>query len=96
MVTFEDVMKKMADMSKEQVMAAIADNKRMCICGTCPTYADSGETELVFCATKKSAKISVEKGCTCPGCPVTEKMGLRWDYYCTKGTGREQLSAAKK
>ena len=49
-----------------------------------------------ICATGKSDKISEEKGCLCGGCPVTSKMGLRWNYYCTRGSGREQMAAEKK
>jgi hypothetical protein len=54
-----------------------------------------GENNLLFCSTGKSERISEEKGCTCPGCPVTPKMGLRWDYYCIKGAGKDQISSEK-
>lgn len=98
MVTFEDVLEQMAGMSQEEMMAKVEENKKICAdyCGKCPSYEGTGETKLVFCALGKSDKITQEKGCLCPGCPIqTDMMHLRWDYYCTKGSGRE-LSAAEK
>jgi hypothetical protein len=77
-------------------MAKVKEVSKLCICGSCPTYDGTGETNLAFCATGKSEKITEEKGCTCPGCPVYDMMGLRWTYYCTKGAGREQAMAEKK
>jgi hypothetical protein len=38
----------------------------------------------------KSGCITEEKGCICGGCPVTNKLGLKHAYYCTKGSEREQ------
>ncbi|MCK5661811.1 MAG: DUF2769 domain-containing protein, partial [Methanosarcinales archaeon] len=38
----------------------------------------------------KSKCITEENGCICGGCPVTEKMGLKHIYYCTKGSEKEQ------
>jgi hypothetical protein len=38
----------------------------------------------------KSEVITAEKGCTCGGCPVTDKMGLTKLYFCTKGGEAEQ------
>ncbi len=95
MVRFEDAMKMMATMSQDEMKAKIAESAKICadFCGKCPSYTGTGEKDLVFCAKGKSKKIKAEKGCLCPGCPVTDAMGLRWDYYCTKGSGREQLEA---
>lgn len=98
MVSFEDSMEMMASMSKEDMMAGMEENKKICAdyCGNCPSYSGTGETELLFCSTGKSDKITEEKGCLCGGCPVTPKMGLRWGYYCTRGSGRDQMMAEKK
>jgi hypothetical protein len=93
LVNFEEAMEMMAKMSQEEMMAAKAEMKKMCVCGNCPSYGGTGETELLFCSTGKSQKITEEKGCICGGCPVTPKMGLRWGYYCTRGSGREQLGS---
>ncbi len=98
MVSFEESMDMMAAMSKEDMMAAMDANKKICatFCGNCPSYSGTGETELLFCSTGKTGKITEEKGCLCGGCPVTPKMGLRWSYYCTRGSGREQMAAENK
>ncbi len=89
---FEDVMKAMKKMSPGEIQAAMDENANLCICPSCPTYVGTGESKVFFCGMAQSEIISEEKGCTCPDCPVTEKMGLRWQYYCTKGTGGEQLA----
>ncbi|MFQ5815025.1 MAG: DUF2769 domain-containing protein [Candidatus Hydrothermarchaeaceae archaeon] len=98
MPTYEEIMEQMAGMSEEEIRAATEESKKICAeyCGVCPSYKGTGETELLFCATGKSGKITKEKGCLCGSCPVqTQRMNLRWDYYCTKGSGGEQLAAEK-
>jgi len=89
-MTFELNMEAMSKMSLDEINARIAELTKICICGKCPSYKGTRETRLLFCTTGKSALIQKEKGCMCPGCPVTEKMGLRWLYYCMKGSGKEQ------
>lgn len=88
--TFEKTMETMGKMSPDEMKAKMAELTKICMCGKCPSYKGTGETRLLFCATGKSGIIKKEKGCVCPACPVTEKLGLRWIYYCTKGTGKEQ------
>jgi Protein of unknown function (DUF2769). len=87
---FMERMQNAMQMSKEERMKLMAENKKMCICPDCPSYKGTGETELLFCAMGKSKAITKEKGCTCPGCPVTNKMGLTKLYFCTKGNEVEQ------
>ncbi|RMF90209.1 MAG: DUF2769 domain-containing protein [Methanobacteriota archaeon] len=84
-------------MSEEERANKIEEVKGVCknFCGNCPSYTGTGETDYGFCATGKSSKITEEKGCLCPGCPITGAMSLRWQYYCTGGAARE-LSAAEK
>ena len=77
-------------MSEEERMQMMAGNKQKCICADCPSYVGTGETELLFCATSKSNKITEEKGCTCPTCPVTDMMGLTKTYFCTRGGEAQQ------
>lgn len=89
-LSFEQVMQAMNMMSPEEREAKIAELAKMCICDGCPTYAGTGEKRLLFCITGKSEIIKKEKGCICPVCPVQENMALRWDYYCTRGSGKEQ------
>jgi len=90
MPTFEQNMEAMSKMSPTEKEEKMAQLKKMCICGNCPSYSGLGEKRLLFCVTGKSTIIKKEKGCICPGCPVTDIMGLKWIYYCTKGSGREQ------
>lgn len=63
----------------------------MCICGSCPSWVECGE-EGGFCfpTIGRSGCIEEERGCTCPTCPVTEKMGLKHIYFCTRGSEKEQ------
>jgi len=90
--SFADVVKMMGEMSPEEMKASVEDSMKVCAeyCGKCPSYEGTGETDLLFCAKGKSDVITDEKGCTCGGCPVQASMMLEWDYYCTKGSGRQQ------
>jgi len=64
----------------------------LCICRQCPTYVEGAEpTGYCFPYVGKNEKIKKEQGCICPTCPVTEKMGFKNAYYCTKGSEKEQL-----
>ena len=89
-MTFELTMEAMSKMSPDEIKDRLADLTKICVCGKCPSYKGTGETRLLFCVTGKSALIQKEKGCMCPACPVTEKLSLRWLYYCIKGSGKEQ------
>lgn len=81
----------MMQMSPEEMEQKKQMILSMCICGSCPSWVDCGE-KGGFCFVKigKSSCIKEEKGCTCGGCPITEKMGLTHMYYCTKGSQKEQ------
>ncbi len=90
---FEEMMRMMSQMTEEERMKAIEANKTLCICPDCPTYNECAQEkgELFYCALGKSPTCITEGlGCICPACPITEKMGLTHDYFCTKGTEREQ------
>ena len=82
---FEEIMK----MSEEEQMKMMEMNKRLCACVRCPTFIGTSETAIFFCGIGKSSIITEEKGCLCPDCPVTEKMGLLNMYYCKLGSERE-------
>ncbi len=77
-------------MPEEKRVEQLERSKSMCICRSCPSYIDTGETELLFCGMDKSSIIGEEKGCTCGMCPVVAHMGLTRLYYCTRGNEREQ------
>jgi len=66
---------------------------KLCICRLCPTYIECRE-EIAFClsTTGKSKCIKEEKGCLCPGCPVHEKMGFKYVYYCIRGNEKDELA----
>ncbi len=87
---FEEMMKTRAQMTEEQRMAMVEENKKMCICPSCPSYEGTGENGLIFCSMGKSEFIKEEKGCTCAGCPVTPKMGFTHIYFCTRGGEGQQ------
>ena len=71
----------------------IEEKKDLCICGGCPSYNNCAkeEQELLYCSLGKSpACIIKENGCICPSCPVTDQMGLKNEFFCTRGSEKEQ------
>jgi hypothetical protein len=93
MDSFEDLMKKMKDMSPEEQARWIDDNKKICICPKCPTYTNCAQNnkESLFCAIGKSFMcIPAEKSCICPSCPVTKAIGLKNMSFCTRGAEKAQ------
>lgn len=90
--SFAEKMAAMGNMSEDEVANMIEEIKGVCqhYCQECPTYDETGETGLAFCTMGKSDSVTGEGGCMCTGCPVADKMSLEWDYYCIKGSGREQ------
>jgi hypothetical protein len=84
------MMQMMMGMPKEEQMKKKQMLEGMCTCRGCPTYAGTGENQVMFCSMGKSGVITEEKGCTCGECPVTPEMGLTKLYYCTKGNEAAQ------
>ena len=71
----------------------IHKKKKDCICIGCPTYNECAQknNELLFCFLGKSLNcIKKELGCICPACPITQEMELENDYFCTRGSEKEQ------
>jgi len=68
----------------------------MCICKSCPSFVECEES-IAYCfpTIGKSKCIKDGKGCICGSCPLTEKMGLKHAYYCTRGSEKEQLEKDK-
>ncbi len=63
----------------------------LCICPGCPSWVECGEHGgFCFVTIGKSSCIEKERGCHCPGYPVYEKMNLNFDYYCIRGSEKEQ------
>ena len=90
--SFEEKIEAMKDLPEEELMKRLEEMNGICknYCGECPSYTGTGEARLVFCATGMSNIIQEERGCLCPNCPVTKMMSLRWKFYCTRGSGKEQ------
>lgn len=79
-------------MAEEEITPTeLSKAESLCICKDCPTYFDCDEP-LAFCFYDKgvSSCITVEHGCICPGCPVSRKAGLKFDFYCTRGSEKAQ------
>ena len=96
---FETMMKMRSKMTEEEQIKATEADKALCICPDCPTYNECAQQkdELFYCALGESSKcIDRESGCICPACPVTEKMGLTKQYFCTRGTESQQRGKNKE
>jgi len=80
-------------MTKEEHMKTIETNKALCVCSTCPTYNECAKEmgKLFYCALGRSLTcITKESRCIFPACPITEKMNLTNEYFCTRGTEKQQ------
>jgi hypothetical protein len=94
MSKLDEATKKFDKALEEGLDDRIDDLKEDCICETCPSYAGTGETRLLFCGTDISDTITEEQGCTCGICPVYQKLGLTRNYFCTRGPEASQREAA--
>ncbi len=83
----------MEEMNPEQMEEKKQMVLQMCICKNCPSFVDCSGESIGYCfpSIGKSKCIAEEKGCICGGCPITEKMGLKNTYFCTKGSEKEQM-----
>jgi hypothetical protein len=99
---FEQAMQNMAKISPQEGMRMLQELKGKCMCGQCPTYsaAAGAAGEGFFCGTGKSfGHITAQVNCLCAGCPVKGELGLRFGFYCLKGSEkalRYDQSLAKK
>ena len=85
--------KQMMIMPKDQIMANMMEMDRMCTCPSCPSYNDCAKTalEIMFCGRGMSFHCIKEiKGCICPTCPVTKKLGLTHQAFCVMGNEKTQ------
>ena len=90
---FEELMQMMAKLSDEEKTKTINKNKSLCICKKCPTYNKCAKEkgELLYCSFGASPTcITEEIACICSGCPLTINMGLINEYFCTRGSEKEQ------
>jgi hypothetical protein len=91
MDTFEEMLRKMQQMTDAEQKAALDSLRKKCNCIKCPTCNDcmKGKQELLYCVTGKTGCAAERKGCICVTCPVTSLMGLKNAYFCVKGSERE-------
>jgi hypothetical protein len=90
---FETTMAALAKMSDSEKTKTVGNLKSMCICPDCPTYTDCAKkaNESLFCWFGGSNNcISKENDCLCPSCPVTSELGLKHDFFCTRGSEKSQ------
>lgn len=90
---FETTMAALAKMSDSEKTKTVGNLKSMCICPDCPTYTDCAKLadERLFCWFGGSKNcISKEIDCLCPSCPVASEMGLKHDFFCTRGSEKSQ------
>lgn len=69
------------------------ENRKKCICPSCPSYPHECRGEVLYCAEDvghSQCDVNV-KGCVCPGCPVYAENNLKEIYFCT----RAEIGAAK-
>jgi hypothetical protein len=88
MDTFEQKMEAMMKMPPDEQAKMVENLRSRCQCPGCPSYNDCAKNagESLFCSTGKSFMcISNEAGCVCPTCPVAADMGLKYNYFCTRG-----------
>jgi hypothetical protein len=88
--THAEIMSGLMTLPKAERDAKVAELTKLCTCADCPNFTGTGETKLLFCALGKSAIIKAEKECICPACPVTPEVALKWNFYCTRGSGLQQ------
>jgi hypothetical protein len=92
---FEQHQQKWMKRSDAERKAMTEQNKKLCICGGCPSYEGTGEKALLFCMTSKSAIIKRDKGCICTDCPVAAQSGLTHLTFCLRGTEAQQRGKTK-
>ena len=81
----------------EAIMAGLEKElnavKAKCVCETCPSaLPEENETGFCHAFIARSKIIKEEKGCDCGQCPVHQEMGLKFSYYCTRGSEMEQAA----
>ena len=63
----------------------------LCLCPSCPSWVECAERGG-FCidAVGRSKCIMEEKGCVCGACMVHKEMKMKKNYYCTRGSEKQQ------
>jgi hypothetical protein len=90
---FEEIMKQLLPMNKQERWKLYEGLKTACTCPLCPSYniCSQGNGEVLFCLLGMSFRcIREDRGCTCPGCPIYPEYGLSKKDYCMKGSEKDQ------
>ncbi len=79
-------------LTPEEEQMVIEKRKKQCICDICPNYLDCARSkgEAAFCTLGGSACIEREEECLCSTCPLSREMDLRYSFYCTRGSEKQQ------
>ena len=74
---------------KSKIVPLSEENVAICknYCGTCPTHAECGESEFLFCSvgSAENDDTITQRGCNCPECDVWMNCGLSQMYFCIQG-----------
>ena len=90
---FEQTMQDMAKMPPQEGTRMLMAEKGKCMCAQCPTYTGAARAsgESFFCGTGKSfGHITTEVNCLCGGCPVKTDLGLKYGFFCMRGSEKAQ------
>ena len=92
METFENRMRELLPVRKEERWKRYEKEKGDCVCPSCPTFTACAEKsgETLFCLLGMSFHcIREDRGCICPGCPLYIEYGMTRKDYCMKGSEKE-------
>jgi methylamine---glutamate N-methyltransferase subunit C len=73
------------------------ENRKKCMCRSCPSYPHNNRGEIIFCGTQASGCDIEAQGCICNACTIYFDYGLKSLYYCNQvEIGKKQLLMRKK
>lgn len=72
------------------------ENRRRCMCPSCPSYPHKCSGEILFCGTKASKCDIDAKSCICNTCPIYFEHDLKGLYYCNQVETGETKSLMRK
>ncbi len=89
MDTFDETMKILKNAGPEDKKIKMDRFASLCACGSCPSYTEcaKNDQEGIFCLMGNSFRcINQINGCNCPTCPVEQKLSMKDNMYCMKGS----------
>jgi len=85
---FESEIERVESLRPEEHERWIAEMIKVCRCHDCATYTECNaeNRELMFCYLGKSRGCEMpSRTCDCPLCEVTDRLGLKYSFYCRMG-----------